>query len=343
MYLYSRRQTKPKRSKLKVKYNNKIFVKINEKVKINVLGIGTLGMGGWILRDNSRDKECIDAIKTAIKLGMTHIDTAEVYGNGHTEELIGEAIKDVPRKKLFITTKVYKNHLHYNDVIQAAKNSLKRMRTNYIDLYLIHWPNHKVSLKETMKAMDFLVENKLVRFIGVSNFSLNSMKKAQSYTKNKIVANQVEYNILQRCPEKNLLDYCQKNGILLIAYRPLAGGKLVRGRNKLLDELCRKYKKTRAQIVLNWLISKDNVITIPKASVQHIKENCGAIGWHLSKEDSKKIEKYFWKFWFFSNLFRKPLRFLGNVAINILPEKNIEKIELSYDNLFRKLRKLHMR
>lgn len=307
--------------------------------KIPALGIGTWGMGGWFSRDTSHDNECIDAIRTAVKLGMTHIDTAEIYGNGHAEEIVGKAIKGIPRKKLFITTKVAKNHLHYNDVINSAMQSMKRMSIKYIDLYLIHWPNPKVPLKETMSALDYLVERKLVRFIGVSNFSLRLLKEAQSYSKNKIAANQVEYNLLKRDAEK-MLCYCQKNGILLIAYKPLALGKLAHKGFRPFDEICLKYDKTPAQVALNWLISKQNVIAIPKASSKHVKENLGALGWRIKKEDAVKLERYFWKFGFISGFVGRPVRFLKDCIIRIIPEKYLGKFEGFYDNMIEKISKL---
>ena len=131
-----------------------------------------------------------------------------------------------------------------------------------------------------MKALDYLVKNKLVRYIGVSNFSIKLLKEAQSYTKNKIIADQVEYNFLYRAPERDLLKYCQENKIFLIAYKPLCGGKLIDSRNSFFVKFSKKHKKTRIQLSLNWLISKDNVIAIPKSSTaKHIRENASAAGW----------------------------------------------------------------
>lgn len=278
-----------------------IYKELVEGVKIPVLGIGTWKIGGDYYPDYSRDKEEIKSIKFAIKLGMTHIDTAEIYANGHAEELVGKAIKSFKRKEIFITTKVSGDHLKYEQVISSAEGSLKRLGIKYIDLYLIHWPSTKVPLKETMEAMDHLVEEKKVRFIGVSNFSVKEIKEAQKYSKNKIVSNQIEYNLLVRNRgefnvnmESEIIPYCQQNNIIIIAYRPLAYGKLVSFKNKLLDELCEKYKKTRAQIALNWLISKPGIVAIPKASkIEHIKENLGAIGWSLSEEDIRKLDTEF--------------------------------------------------
>lgn len=276
------------------------FKILTDNVKIPVLGIGTWTMGGEIEKDTSHDKEDIYAIRTAIDLGMTHIDTAEIYSSGHSEELVGEAIRGFNRKNLFITTKVSPEHLRYDDVISSAKASLKRLNTQYIDLYLIHHPNPNISLKETMSAMDFLVEKGLVRFIGVSNFSIEHMKEAQANSKNKIVANQVEYNLLRRndgkyCPnvESEIIPYCQENNMIIIAYQPIARSTLARPGFEILDKLAEKYNKTQAQIAINWLISKKNIITIPKASnIEHLKENLGAIGWKLKQEDINNLDKW---------------------------------------------------
>ena len=149
-------------------------------IKTSVLGIGTVGMG----LDREEDKKNISAIRTAVDLGMTHIDTAEAYSNGKSEELVGKAIKVTERRKLFITTKVSKDNLSYHKLISSAEKSLKRLGIKYIDLYLIHWPNPKISLKETMSAMDFLVDQGLVRNIGVSNFSIKLMKEVRKFSKN---------------------------------------------------------------------------------------------------------------------------------------------------------------
>src|SRR3989344_5308838 len=144
--------------------------KLSNGLKIPAIAIGTCLIGGndYGPPDYSHDEEYIKVIKDSIKLGFNHIDTAEMYGGNHTEELIGKAIKGFDRKKLFITTKVSPENLRYKDLINSAKNSLKRLETNYIDLYLIHRPNPEISIEETMKAMNFLVDNNLVKNIGVS-------------------------------------------------------------------------------------------------------------------------------------------------------------------------------
>ncbi len=273
---------------------------LTKSFKIPVIGLGTWGIGGFMKTDSSKDKESIQAIKDAIELGYSHIDTAELYGAGHTEELIGSAIKNIDRSKLIITSKVFKTNLKYNDVIASCKKSLEKLQTNFIDIYLIHAPNPEIQLEETMRALDFLVEQKLVKFIGVSNFSVEQMKEAQKHSKNKIVANQIPYNLNTRnkCHisgcinmESEIIPYCQENGIIIMAYRPIERGFLLKP-NPLLDSLSKKYGKTKAQIAINWLVSKRNVITISKSTnPDHLRENLGSIGWRLNAEDIELLDK----------------------------------------------------
>lgn len=268
--------------------------------KIPVIGLGTWRIGGAMEPDCSKDEESIQAIKEAINLGYIHIDAAEMYGGGHTEELIGEAIKDLDRSTLIITSKVYNTNLKYEDVISSCKKSLERFKTDYLDIYLIHAPNSEIPIEETMKAMDYLVENKIVKYIGVSNFTVEEMKEAQKYSRNKIAFNQIEYNLLTRNKSnygnnKNMeletVPYCQENNIIIMAERPIERGLLLEP-NPLMDKLEEKYNKTKAQIAINWLISKKNIITIPKSTnTEHLKENLGAIGWKLYEEDIELLDK----------------------------------------------------
>ncbi|MBI2141563.1 aldo/keto reductase [Candidatus Woesearchaeota archaeon] len=267
-------------------------------VKLPAIGIGTWGMGkapGPGERpDYGNDEKCVAAIREAIKLGMWHIDTAEMYSSGHAEEIVAAAIKGIPGKKVFITTKVLPNHLKRDDLINAAEASLARLQLKYADLYLIHWVNASSQIKEAVAAMDELVAAGKVRHIGVSNFSVKQLQIAQSYTKNKIVTNQVEYNLLDSSCEKELLPYCQDNDIILTAYSPLAQGNSRLLKNKALAAVAAKHGKTTAQVALNWLVSQKNVIVIPKSSsIERVKENAGAVGWELDAEDLELIEKEF--------------------------------------------------
>lgn len=266
--------------------------RLKSHFSLPVLGIGTWKMGGWPLRDPfNDDKKDIRAIQTALDLGITHIDTAEIYAWGYAEKLVAEAISDFNRKKIFLVSKIFPQHLSYSGVISACKGSLKRLKTNYLDLYLIHWPNPLFPLRQTLRAFDDLKKQGLILNIGVSNFSAREFMEAQSYTQNKIVTNQIHYNLVSREPDnQEALEYAQDNDFLVTAYSPLEEGRIPKMENKILDEICQKYGKSRAQIALNWLISQDNVVTIVKASnIEHLEEDLGSLGWEMEKEDIKRL------------------------------------------------------
>ena len=186
--------------------------------------MGTWRLGGSFVPDYSGDQMAIESLRAGIGLGLTMIDTAEGYAAGHSEELVGEAVKGM-RESVFIATKVSRAHLSYDGVLRAAEASLKRLNTSYIDLYQVHWPNPSIPIKETMSAMERLVDEGKIRFIGVSNFSVELLAEAQEYlTKYRIASNQVEYNILDKHIEKDLLPLAEKESITIIAYSPLAVG-----------------------------------------------------------------------------------------------------------------------
>lgn len=261
-----------------------------------VFGLGTWMMGGDMVYNPQNDDEAdIQAIKNAIDNGITHIDTAQNYAEGHAEEFVGKAIKGYERSKLFVVTKLHKGNLAYNDVLSTFEESLKRLDTPYVDLLLIHAPNLGIPLKETMSAMDKLVKEGLVKYIGVSNFALPRLKEAQGLSENPIVTDQVHYNLIYREPERTgLLDYCQKNDILLTAWRPVQKGILTQKGTPIIDEMCQKYQKTPAQIAINWLTSQTNVVTLSKMSKsEHLRENLGAIGWNIEEQDVERLREKF--------------------------------------------------
>ena len=271
-------------------------------VRIPAIGLGTWGMGGKHAAEYSSDAQSVDAIRTAIDLGITHIDTAEYYGAGHTEELVGEAIEPFERKNLFITTKVYRTHLRYKAIMTSIKKSLKRFRVDYVDLFLVHWPNPKIEIAETAKALEQCVDEGYTRFIGVSNFSVKQFCDAQQHLKkHKFVANQLYYNLTRvgktyfyGLSVEDAHSYCRENDILLIAWSPLEQGSLAKPGFPVLDEIANQYGKTQSQVALNWLISQEKIIAIPKAStVDHIEEFVGAMGWRLSDEDVNRLEASF--------------------------------------------------
>ncbi|MCD6235523.1 MAG: aldo/keto reductase [Thaumarchaeota archaeon] len=267
--------------------------------KIAAIGLGTWRIGGGMSPDYSHDEEAVEAIRYAIELGITHIDTAEIYGGGHSEELVGEAIKAFPREEVFISTKVWSNHLRYDEVLKACERSLKRLQTNYIDLYMIHWPSSSTPLSETMKAFEKLYKDGKIRYIGVSNFTAEELEEARSHlSTTDVMANQVEYSLYHRSIEKTLMPYCFKTGVTIIAYSPLGKGAIAREASsrsrhgELLRKIAEKYSKTPVQVALNWVIWHDQVIAIPKSiQKKHLEENARAAGWKLSEEDYRKISE----------------------------------------------------
>lgn len=269
--------------------------------KVPVLGQGTWGIGGFYSKDDSKDAEAIVALKLGIELGMTLIDTAEAYGAGHSEEVVGKAIAD-SKAEVFVATKVSPEHLSYESVLRSARASLSRLNVKTIDLYQVHWPNPRIPIKETMRAMEKLVRDGLVRFIGVSNFSVIEMEEAMaSLAREEVVSNQVEYSLLERSIENDILPFCEREGITVIAYSPLAHGKLSEPKKHLdrqevnvLQKLADKYGKTPSQIALNWVTRRPSAIAIPKAiKAEHVRENAGAAGWSMSLEDYEELSRVF--------------------------------------------------
>jgi diketogulonate reductase-like aldo/keto reductase len=264
-------------------------------VEISALGLGTYRMGEGRAAGTSDDERDVEAIRLGIELGITHIDTAERYAGGHSEEVVADAVEPFERRDLFITTKVWHNHLEHNDLIASMEASLKRLRMDYVDLYLVHWPNSEVPLEETMGALEYCAEEGYTKFIGVSNFSAELVKEAQSHLKeHKLVADQVLYSLAEQEPSVGLLPYCQENDVILVAYTPLDRGILAKPGNPVLDELAEKYGRSQAQVSLNWLISQENVVAIPKASNPvHLMDNLGAVGWSLDEDDRKRLAESF--------------------------------------------------
>jgi diketogulonate reductase-like aldo/keto reductase len=264
---------------------------------VAVIGLGTWNMGGRESPDYRDDERLIEAIRYAVELGMNHIDTAEMYAAGHAEELVGEAVKQFSRDEVFIATKVWPSNLRYEDVIRSCRRSLERLQLKYVDLYMVHWPNPRIPLQETMKAMEKLVKDGLIRYIGVSNFDVELLEEAMNALKREeIVANQVEYSLEAREVERELIPFCERNGITVTAYTPLGKGRIPaeaasnKPRGKILAEMAQRYGKTPVQIALNWVIWGPNVITIPKAArKEHLEENAGAAGWRLTEEDYKRL------------------------------------------------------
>jgi diketogulonate reductase-like aldo/keto reductase len=252
-----------------------------------------IGIGVW------RYSGGVEPLRRGIEMGAFLVDTAEIYG---TEDVVGQAVKGI-RERVFIATKVSGSNLRHDAVLRAAEASLRRLDSGHIDLYQIHWPNSAVPIQETMRAMEALVDRGLVRYVGVSNFSTAELRAAQvAMSKYPIVSNQVLYNLNRRHIEEDLLPYCQKNNVTIIAYTPLDSGRLARTAEYppnpkaagALEGVASRVRKTLAQVSLNWCISRPGVIAIPKSnSVPRVVENCGATGWRLSAADIRELDEAF--------------------------------------------------
>ena len=268
--------------------------KLSNGFELPVYGLGLWQMGGRLEADASKDDDEVKAIRAALDAGITHIDTAESYGNGHAEEILKEALQGYDRSKLIIATKVSANNQTYDGVHKSFQASLDRMGVEYVDLYLLHrFPEPGIDIVDTLRAMDELVEKGLVKNIGVCNMTPNRFDEVQKHTKNTLVCNQVHYNVQYReIEDKGVLKHCQKNDVMLVAWRPLQKGILPQ--SALLEELAKKYDKTPVQIAINWLISQDNVVTLSKtSSPDHLKENLGALGWSMEADDVERVRRDF--------------------------------------------------
>jgi diketogulonate reductase-like aldo/keto reductase len=255
--------------------------------------IPVIGMGTWEIGDVQNEGRALEiqALRRGIELGMTMIDTAEMYGYGNAEKLVGQVIKGM-RDEVFIVTKVSPEHFGYDEVLKSCESSIRRLGVEHIDLYLLHWPSRKVNIEETMKAMEELVSHGKIRYIGVSNFSVAQTSKArEALPRSDIACNQLRYSLTHRAIEPELLPFCEKERLSVIAYSPLDTGKIV---NKIPEALLEKYAMTPAQLMLNWVTYKDAVVAIPKASkVEHVEENGASISTRISADDYASLSRAF--------------------------------------------------
>ncbi|MGE5463591.1 MAG: aldo/keto reductase [Syntrophothermus sp.] len=262
-----------------------------QNVALPKIGFGAWSIGGDSYPDKSRDAKSLTALTAALEIGYTHFDTAEAYAAGHSEELIGQAIRETktPRENLLITTKVSPEHLSYGDVLRSCEKSLRHLGMEYVDLYLIHWPGTWKNYEETFRALNKLVQDGKVRHLGVSNFKLKLLKKVQEYAETPILTNQVPYRIPDRTYVVNgVIEYCQQNDILITAYSPVKFRSVQV--NKTLNEIAQAHSATPFQIALAWLVRQPRVITIPMSfNPQHIRENFEAAEIELTQEEFQAL------------------------------------------------------
>jgi diketogulonate reductase-like aldo/keto reductase len=254
--------------------------------------VPALGQGTWHMGENRRrTAEEAASVRLGIELGMTLIDTAEMYGSGGAEEMVARAAEGL-RDNLFIVSKVYPHNASRAGVVAACERSLERLRTDRIDLYLLHWRG-SIPLSETLEGFEQLRRDGKIRHYGVSNFDRADMAEWVALKGGEnVAADQVLYNLSRRGPEWDLLPWCRERGIAIMAYTPLGQGSLLRDRT--LTEIARRRNATPAQVALAWLLRQEGMIVIPKAARQeHVRENRGALDVALTEEDLLALDRAF--------------------------------------------------
>ena len=290
--------------------------------KVSEIGLGMWQAGGIAWGADVTDDACMAAMRRAHELGVTLIDTAEAYGQGHSEEVVGRAVREIGRDDLVISTKLSGAHLRANLVARACEASLRRLGISEIDLYQIHAPDpwDQAPLRDTMKALEALHREGKIRHIGVSNFAARDLEEARSaLSRTDIVEDQVYWSLLHRTVEEETVPYCRKEGIAVLAWSPLDKGALsgkyhpghkptdeIRKNSKIwrdenlvevqklvvaLREMGGRFGKTPAQVALNWLLRQPGtVVPIPGAkNPAQAEENAGAAGWSLSDSEVRRI------------------------------------------------------
>jgi diketogulonate reductase-like aldo/keto reductase len=260
-------------------------LKLPSGKEVPVLGQGTWKMG----EDSARRLSEVAALRLGLDLGMTLIDTAEMYGQGGSEELIAEAISG-RRADVFLVSKVYPHNATRRGAVAACDRSLRRLKTDYLDLYLLHWRG-SVPLTETIDAFQSLKAAGKIRDYGVSNFDREDMEEAAAVAGGQAIAtNQVLYNLMRRSGEWDLLPWCRRRKIPIMAYSPIEQGRL----SSKVAALARRRGVTPFQVALAWLLHQEGVIVIPKASSQpHVRENRAALDLTLTDEDLAELDKLF--------------------------------------------------
>ena len=249
-----------------------------------------LGQGTWKIEGSpDAERRAIDALRAGLDLGMTHIDTAEMYGNGRCEELVGQAIAG-RRDEVFLASKVLPSNASYEGTLRACQQSLRRLKTDRVDLYMLHWSG-SFPIEDTMRAMAKLIADGSIRFAGVSNLDVDELPAAAAAQ--RLACDQVLYHLGDRGMERRVLPWCVERRIAVVAYSPF-GQRQFPKKSAVLEEIASKHGKTPRQVALNFLTRCPDVFAIPKASnVEHVRENAGAVGWELPAEDVAAIEHAF--------------------------------------------------
>lgn len=254
--------------------------------------VPVLGQGTWYMGDHpSRRGAEIAALRLGIELGLNLIDTAEMYGNGRAESLVGEAISGM-REQVFLVSKVLPSNASRSGVRRACEASLKRLRTDRIDLYLLHWSSH-YPLAETIRGFEDLLSTGKIRHWGVSNFDVQELEQLLATRGGaRGIVNQVLYNLTRRGIEHDLLSWCHDRAIAIMAYSPIEQGRLLH--HPALQGVARRHGATPAQIALAWVLQQENIVAIPKAaSSAHVRENRAALDLRLTERDIVELDRAF--------------------------------------------------
>jgi Aldo/keto reductases, related to diketogulonate reductase len=256
--------------------------------------VPVLGQGTWRMGENKRArKDEIAALRLGIELGMTLIDTAEMYGDGGAEKVVADAI-DGQRDRVFVVTKAYPHNASRTELPKACERSLKRLRIDAIDLYLLHWRERSTRLAETVEAFEKLRADGRVKRWGVSNFDVEDMEELFAIENgDACAANQVLYNLQNREIESGLLQWSEENKIPIMAYSPVGHGRGLL-ENAMLDKIAKRHDATTSQIALAWVLRQAGVIAIPKASSEkHVRDNTRSINIKLTREDLAELDREF--------------------------------------------------
>lgn len=258
--------------------------------------VPVVGQGTWNLplRGTARD-EAIAALRAGVELGMVHIDSAEMYGDGAVEELVGEAIAGLPREQLFIVSKVLPSNASFDGTIRACERSLRRMKLAYLDCYLLHWRDGE-PLGETMRALETLVRDGKTRSLGVSNFEVDDLREAEAALEREPIAcNQVLYHLGERSVEEHELGYCRERGIALVAYTPFGRDAWRRSPGAAeIERIARAHGVSEHAVILAFLTRDPATFAVPKASTAaHVRENAAAGDLQLNPDEIAAIDRAF--------------------------------------------------
>lgn len=255
--------------------------------------VPVIGQGTWLIESGGR--HAAEALRTGIDLGMTHLDTAEMYGNGEAEKLLAHAIAG-RRDEVFLVSKVLPSNASFDGTLRACEASLRRLGVDHLDLYLLHWPgSHPIA--ETMRAFERLVRDGMTRFVGVSNFDVEDLEAAERALRNeRLAANQVLYHLGDRGIERRVIPWCNERGVAVVGYSPFGHRGLPSPNStggRVLARVAQRRGRTPHQVVLNFL-TRNGVFTIPKSgNPEHVRENAGGVEWELEPEDIEEIDRAF--------------------------------------------------